>query len=462
MAFAHKLSSVEQLQQQITGSVLTPDHPDYEQTRRAWDLSINQHPALILVPENADDVVAGVRSAKEAGLGIAVQSTGHGMLYPADDNLLIITSKLKGVHVDAAARTARAEAGVLWDAVIDAGTPHGLAPLLGSAPHVGVVGYTLGRGIGWLSRKYGFAADSVRSIDIVTADGVLRHASATENSDLFWGLLGGGGNFGVVTAMEFSLYPVATIYGGNLVYNGDLAGEALRFFHDWTKTLPDEMTSSIAVLKFPHLPQLPEALRGKTQTLLRAAYTGDAAEGEKLIQQWIDWHTPNLNTFREMPFDKIGTIQNDPVQPTSGQGTNEMLDELSDELIDVIVHYTMTPDSPVVFSEIRHAGGAMARVAPDTNAINHRDALYYMVMGGPTPTPELQAAAKAYLPKYKAAVRPFVRGGVYLNFTKGAEAKERIQDAFQPKTYERLLEVKAKYDPDNLFRYSYPLVASKA
>jgi FAD/FMN-containing dehydrogenase len=462
MAFADKLVTIEQLKQQFTGSIITPDHPDYDASRRAWDLTVDHHPALILIPQNADDVVTGVRFAKEAGLGIAVQSTGHGMLYPANDNLLMITSRMNSVELNADARTIRAEAGVVWEQIINAGKPQGLAPLLGSAPHVGVVGYTLGRGIGWLSRKYGFAADSVRSIDIVTADGVLRHASTTENSDLFWALLGGGGNFGVVTAMEFELYPVATIYGGNLTFNGELAAEALRFFREWVKTLPDEMTASIALLKFPHLPQLPEAMRGKIQVLLRAAYAGDAAEGARLIQQWLDWQTPILNTFREMPFDKIGTIQNDPVQPTMGLGSNELFDELSDELIETITHYTLTPDSPLVFTEIRHAGGAMARVAPDATAISNRDAQFYLVTGGPTPTPELYAAAKAYIPQYKAALRPFVRGGVYLNFMKGGEAMERVKDAYTATTYARLLEVKAKYDPDNLFRFSYPLVEAKA
>lgn len=458
MVFNHTVASVESLQAQVKGSVLTPDHPDYDAKRRAWDLTFTHQPAVILIAEDAQDVVAGVRFANEAGLGITVQSTGHGMLYPADDNLLIVTSRMNAVQVDAEARTAWAEAGALWKHVLEQSTPHGLAPLLGSSPHVGIVGYTLGRGIGWLGRKYGFAADSVRWIDLVTADGELRRASPTENSDLFWGLRGGNGNFGVVTALEFDLYPVPTVYGGDMVYPSDLAKEALQFFREWVKNAPDELTSSIAFVKFPNAPQLPEAMRGKQLVIVRAAYAGDAAEGESWIQKWLDWRTPVSNSFHEMPFAEIGTIQKDPVEPSAGFGSNEMLDTLSDELIDTIIQHMTAADSPMLFTELRHAGGAIARVAPDANAINHRDAEFYLNLAGVAFTPDLLAAVKAYMPKYKAAIRPYVRGGVYLNFMKGAEAQERVRDAFTPETYERLVALKAKYDPDNLFRYSYQLV----
>jgi hypothetical protein len=461
MAFTRTIVSAQPLQQQVSGIVLTPDHPDYEQARRAWDLTLNHYPALILIPDNAEDVAAGVRFARDAGLGIAVQSTGHGMQYPADDNLLIITSRMASVQVDAEARTARAEAGAVWKDILDQSTPHGLAPLLGSTPHVGVVGYTLGRGIGWLSRKYGFAADSVRWIDLVTADGVLRRASPTENSDLFWGLRGGGGNFGVVTALEFDLYPVPTVYGGEMIYPAELAKDALHFFRDWVKTVPDELTSSIAIIKFPSFPQLPDAIRGKTLVIVRAAYAGDSVKGAAWMQKWLDWHSPNINTFQEIPFAEIGTIQKDPVEPTAGFGSNEMLDELSDELIDVIVGRATDASSPIILNELRHAGGAIARLAPDSSAISHRDAQFYFQLGGPTPTPEALAAAKAYMPLYKEALRPYLRGGVYLNFVKGSEARERIKEAYLPETYERLLALKAKYDPENLFRYSYQLVSSE-
>ncbi|MEO8607900.1 MAG: FAD-binding oxidoreductase [Chloroflexota bacterium] len=454
------ITSVDELRKTLSGTIITPNDPDYEQARKAWDLTLNHYPAAIVVAKDAQDIMAAVRFAREAQLGIAVQSTGHGMLYPADDNLLIITSQMRGTFVDPQTRIARVEAGAIWLDILDKSTPHGLAPLLGSSPHVGVVGYTLGRGIGWLSRQYGFAADSLRWVDLVTADGELRRASPTENTELFWGLRGGGGNFGVVTALEFDLYPVPTVYGGDMTYPGELAGEALHFFREWTKTVPEELTSSIAVMKFPSFPFIPEAMRGTRVVIVRASYAGDAAKGAAFIQQWLDWHTPLTNTFHEMPFAEIGTIQKDPVQPTSGFGSNELLNELSDSAIDVILRHMTSDSSPITFTEIRHAGGAIKRINPDATAIAHRDAEFYFNIAGLAPTPEAYTAVKAYIPLYKADLRPYVQGGVYLNFMKGAEAQERIHDAFPPDIFERLLALKAEYDPENVFRYSYQLVDS--
>jgi FAD/FMN-containing dehydrogenase len=454
VAFAQPVTS---LQTQVSGSVLTPNDPGYDEARRAWNLAYDQRPALIIIAENADDVVAGVRYAREAGLGISVMSTGHGLQRLADD-LLIITSRLKGVQVDPAARTARAEAGVLWHQVVDAAVPYALAPLLGSSPHVGIVGYTLGGGIGWLARRYGLAADAVRSIDIVTPDGVLRRASKSENSDLFWGLLGGGGNFGVVTALEFDLVPVASVYGGSLIYPGALAGEALRFFRDWVETAPDELTSSIAILKFPSVPPIPEALRGQIQVIVRLAYVGDPADGAAYVQKWLDWHRPMTNTVRETPFAEIGTISNDPVNPSAGYGANEMFDQLSDQALEIIVRRATDPGSPLAMMELRHAGGAIARVAPDANAVGNRDAQFYFQIGGPLFTPGAKEAAIAYIQQFRADLQPYLRGGVYLNLNAGHEVEHRAKDAYLPESYQRLLALKAKYDPDNLFRYSFQLV----
>lgn len=336
--------------------------------------------------------------------------------------------------------------------------PHGLAPLLGSSPHVGVVGYSLGGGIGWLARKYGLAADSIRKIELVTAEGQRRTASATENSDLFWGLRGGGGNFGVVTALEFDLYPVASLYGGQLTYQNPDVAEMLRFFREWVKTLPDELTSSITVFKFPSLSFVPEAMRGQIQVLVKAAYIGVPAEAQKLIQPWLDWRTPTANTFHELPFAEVGTISNDPVDPTAGYGSHEMFDELSDGAIAVITKQMTNQESPLAFTELRHAGGAITRVAADANAIGNRDAVFFMQTAGLVLTPELYTAVETAIKTYKAKLRPYVRGGVYLNFMKGHEGGERVRDAYLPETFERLQALKAQYDPDNRFRFSYQLV----
>ena len=458
MAFAHPTDSVQQLQSKITGSVLLPGDTDYEQTRRGFNLAIDQHPALILIADGTQDIIAGVRFAAEHNLGISVQLTGHGIQYPADESLLIVTSRMASLHIDAKARTARIGAGARFQDVLDKSVEHGLAPLLGTSPHVGVVGYTLGGGIGWLARRYGFAADSVRWIDIVTADGTLRHTSSAENAELFWGLRGGGGNFGVVTEMEFDLYPVTTLYGGALTYPAEQAAQALRFFREWTKGVPDELTASIAVVKFPPIPQVPEALRGKCQVIVKAAYLGDGVGGAPLIQPWLDWQKPLNNTFHQMPFGEVGSIQNDPVDPAASYATSETIDELSDAAIDVLVRYATASESPILYSELRHARGAMARTDPNTSAVGNRNATYYFVAGGLTPTPQAARAVEDYARRYKEALHPYVQGGAYLNFMRGAEVRYRTRDAFEPAAFERLVALKAKYDPADLFRFSYQLV----
>jgi FAD/FMN-containing dehydrogenase len=418
---------------------------------------MDHRPAIIVLPANAQDVSAAVIYAHRLGLGVAVQSTGHGIQHPADDHMLIVTSRMKSVTVDEANRTARVEAGVIWQEVLEQSTPHGLAPLLGTSPHVGVIGYTLGGGIGFLGRRYGLAADRVRWIDVVTPDGVLRRASPDENADLFWGLRGGGGNFGVVTAMEFDLVPVARIYGGNLVYPGELARDVLDFYREWTAALPDAMTSSMAVMKFPSVPQMPETIRGATQVVVRGVYAGNATEGAALVQQWFDWQVPVSSTFREIPFAEIGTVNNDPVSPTAAYGSNEMFDHLSDEALDIIVRRATDSASPLVFAELRHAGGAIANAEAGLNAVGNRSAQYYFQLGGPIFAPDGKAASMAYIQTFKAELQPYLRGGVYLNFMSGREAADRAADAYDNENWERLRALKARYDPDNLFRFSYQL-----
>lgn len=457
MTLTHIFTTAQTLRQQVRGEVLTADDAAYEQQRKGFNLATDQYPALIFTPADARDVAASIHFARENGMPVAIQSTGHGMQLPGNDALLIRTSRLASVEVDAVAQTATVGSGVIWEQVIEKTAPHGLAPLLGSSPHVGVIGYTLGGGIGWLARLYGLAADSVRWIEIVTPDGELYQSSATENSDLFWGLRGGGGNFGVVTAIQFSLYPIANLYGGELNYSGEVAVEALRFFREWVKTVPDEMTSSIFVVKIPALPFIPQEMHGKVRVFFRAAYLGDEAEGKKLIQPWLEWHAPEKNTFRQMPFTDIATISNDPTKPIAGIGSNEMFDTLTDEAIDLIVQRTTNPATPLSIAELRHAGGAISRVAPDANAIGNRDAQFYFNISGLVPTEERYHAMLEAIRGYKAALRPYVRGGVYLNFMKGEEASQRARDAYLPETYTRLSELKAKYDPDNLFRFSYNL-----
>lgn len=448
--------SVQHPKKEFSGRIVTPSDADYDRLRRGWNLNIDQRPAAIMLPETAKDVAHGIDHARKDGMAVAAQSTGHGVHQPADGALLILTSSLNAFHIDPEARTVRAGAGLIWEPIVKAAAEYGLAPLIGTSPHVGIVGYTLGGGIGWLARKYGQARDSVREIELVTADGEIRRASASENPDLFWAMRSGRGGLGIVTALTLDLYPVASVYGGTLTYPGGLAVEALRFFRDWSQTVPDELTSKLTVFKYPSFPFVPEHLRGKVEIVVRAAYAGSAEDGARWMQPWLDWRAPLSNTFAQMPFTDVGTINADSVTPAAVYPSSEMLDALPDEAIDILVRGVTDPASPIALADLRHAGGAVKRQLTD----GLRDAEYYLVLGGPTPSPEMRENIQSAIGRVSAELRPYLTGGVYPNFMLGDEAARRTKDALTPDGLAKLAALKAQYDPDNLFRFGYALNAA--
>lgn len=451
--------SLDDLRSQVNGEVLTPGDARYDEARKAWNLATEQHPALIVVAQRAQDIVAAVRFAARAGLGIGVQSTGHGVVRPADGNLLIITSRMTDVRVDAGSQSAWIEAGAKWGLVLEKAQAVGLAPLLGSSPGVGVVGYTLGGGMGWLARKYGLAADSVRYFELVTPDGQLLHASATENADLFWGLRGGGGNFGVITGMEIQLYPVTTVYGGSLIYPAEQAKAVLMRYRDWIAGAPDELTTSVALMNFPPVPAVPEFLRGKSAIMINGCFAGDPAQGEALVRPWLDWMQPMVSTFRTMPFSEVASISNDPTDPLPGTSTGAWLRDLSDETIDIVVRYALSVNgsSPITKTEIRHAGGAITRVNAQAAAYGNRDSELILNLISVIPTSEARQRVEQYNAAFKRELQPHLTGGVYMNFLDGQEARARTKDAYAPEAYDRLVALKARLDPENRFRFSFDI-----
>ncbi len=331
-------AAVDLLKGHLQGDLFLPGDGGYDQARAAWNLSVEQFPAVIVVAKRTSDVVEAIHFARENNLGIAIQSTGHGVYRAADDALLIITSEMNFVEVDAEQQTAWIEAGALWSDVLGKAQAVGLAPLLGSSPNVGVVGYTLGGGMGWLARKYGLSLDSVRYFELVTADGRLVRASQNENSDLFWGLRGGGGNFGVITGLEIQLYPVTTVYAGNLVYPVEAAKAVLTHYREWIKSAPEELTTSVVLMNFPPMPELPPFLSGKSVVMIRGCYVGAVEDGEAMFQRdWLDWMPPIANMFHAMPFTEAGTISSDPEDPSAGAISGAWLRELSDETIDTLI-----------------------------------------------------------------------------------------------------------------------------
>jgi hypothetical protein len=457
MAVVDTQLSTEILKSSIEGAVLVPGDAQYDQARQGWDLSLVQHPAVIVLAKSAGDVVTAVNFARDNGLGAAVLSTGHGSSLPADDALLIVTSQMNDVRIDEETQTAWVEAGAKWGVVLAKAQAVGLAPLLGSSPDVGAVGYTLGGGFGWIGRKYGMSVDSVLMFEVVTADGQIRRASDSENSDLFWALRGGGGSFGVITGMQIKLYPLTTVVGGNLIYPIEAARDVLRHYRDWIKNAPDELTSAFAIMNLPPLDMIPEFLRGKSIVMVRGCYCGPVEQGEAMIQEWVDWMPPMANQFQAMPFSQVGKISDEPEDPVPALISTAWLTDLSDEVLDLLIQYAAPSDrpAPIISTEVRHAGGAISRVDPAANAFSNRDGEYLLAFLTMPPSPEAVPQIVQYMKLAQQAVQPHTSGRVYINFFTGPDKFDHTPDAFPPDTYRRLKSLKAQYDPGNLFHYSF-------
>ena len=459
-------STLETLRASLRGAAYAPGEEGYDEASRAWNLAAHQEPALVVVAEGASDVLVAVRLARDAGMGVGVMDTGHGVGAPCDAGVLINTSRMRSVRVDPVAKTARVEAGALWADVIPEAQAHGLAGLLGSTSHVGVVGYTMGGGFGWLGRKYGFNAASVKEADVVTAEGELVRASAEENEDLFWGLKGGGGNFGIVTSLEFDLYPITMLYGGNVIYPMEKAREVLEAYARWADELPDEMSTGVAFLNIPPLPAVPEPLRGKSVIAVRGVYCGENPEdGEELLRPVREGlGEPIMDTFGVMPYAAMDSISMDPVDPMGARQHSEMLEDLSPEVIDVLVEVAGAGSgSPLNVLELRQLGGALARTADSLSTMGRGDSKFIMNGVGAAFTPEMEAGVRAHLERVAEATRPFQTGDTYVNFMEleGASA-DRVKSAYPSEDWERLVALKDRYDPNNLFRFNRNITPSKA
>ncbi|MFD9944409.1 FAD-binding oxidoreductase [Nonomuraea sp. NPDC059023] len=420
---------------------ITADSDQYDSERTGFQLSASHRPDVIFAAENAADIRAAVSHASAHNLRVAVQATGHGLASASEGGVLITTGRMNGVRVDPAARTAWIEAGTPWSKVIEAAAPHGLAPLSGAAPAVGALSYTLGGGIGLMARKHGYAADHVKAIEVVTADAELVLATPDKEPDLFWALLGGRGNLGVATGMEIALFPVKTLYGGAMFFDGF---EAVHAWREWVANVPEEMTSSVAVIPFPDAPFVPEPLRARRATHIRIAYLGSAKEGERLIEPLRAYGPRLMDKVEEIPYTRSGVIHNDPTDPVASQSSHSLLRELPPQAVEAARSLTTT------IVEIRHLGGALSRPPTTPNAIGNRNAsfLYGIVSRGNEVTPEHAQT--------EAALRPWSTGGKALNFLFAAHAtEENVKKAFEPEAYERLRDLKTTYDPNDLFRHTH-------
>jgi FAD/FMN-containing dehydrogenase len=449
-----------ELKSLVQGRVLLPGEEGYDAERAGWNLAVDHHPAVIVVATCADDVAAAVRFAAADGLPVMVQATGHGPSVPADGAVLISTRRMTDLEVDPDAGTARIGAGVKWEKVIEEAAQHGLAPLVGSTPDVGAVGYLTGGGLPVLGRRYGFAADYLRVLELVTADGQLRRATADEHPDLFWAVRGGKGNFGVVTSVETDLLPVERLYGGGLFFPGAATREVLGGWLAWTASQPEEMCSSVALFRFPDVSGVPDPVRGKFVVHVRIAYTGWPAEGERLVRP-LRALGPLIDTVADIPYTRIDEIHSDPTEPTPVRDRGTLLHELDDEAVERITELAGPEvELPPGLIELRHLGGALGRMPGTPNAIGHRDAAFSIVLGMvvlPGQDEKVDRIQRALID----SLRPWDTGAALPNFLGADTQPHQVRAAYSDADYERLRAIKAAYDPRNLFRINHNIPPTK-
>ncbi len=435
----------------IAGRVATASDPDWDEARQAWNLAADQRPEAVAFAESTDDVAKTIRFAAENDLEVAGQGTGHGAFGLAgslEGTILIKTERMRGIEVDADAQTARVEAGVLVAELSAAAQEHGLCSMPGSSPDVGVTGYTLGGGLSWLGRRYGFACNRVQAIELVTADGEPRTVDAENEPDLFWALRGGGGSYAIVTALQLRLIPIAEIYAGALVFPAELGAEAVRAYRDWAAGVSDDVTSVVRFVTPPPIPDVPEPIRGRPLLTIDGACIGSQEAGEEIVAPLRELGETIMDTWTQMPVEGLCRIHMDPENPVPGLGEGMTIRELPDEAIDAFVGLAGPGSgSPLLLSELRSLGGALGRPDPNGGALTHLETDFVMYSVGMPMTPELGEAIPQHLQKIEQTMQPWAGEGSYYNFTE----RPCDADAILPADVcARLAEVKRQWDPDGM------------
>jgi hypothetical protein len=436
------------------GELLRPNGAGYEEARRVWNASISRFPGLIARCAGVADVIAAVRFARENELLLAVRGGGHS--FPGqsvcDGGLVIDLSPMKGIRVDPEARTVRAQAGVLLGELDRETQAFGLAVPSGIVTHTGLSGLTLGGGIGWLMRKYGLTIDQLRSVDLLTANGELVKASAEENPDLFWGVRGGGGNFGIVTEFEFRLNPVGpTVLAGPIFWPMEDSPDVLRFYREWIAEAPDELMTIVVHRKAPPLPFVPPELHGKLVVAVVCCYAGPLEEGEKVVKPLKAFGSPVLDLCVPKPF-LTHQAMFDPSFPHGWWYYMRSCDvaELADEVIDITVEHSLRISSPLTAFPIWQRGGAAGRVGEEETALGGRDAGHTFNITAVTESAEGFAEEREWVRNFWSALEPH-HTGAYVNFLM-EEGEERVREAYGARKYDRLKALKRRWDPENLFR----------
>jgi FAD/FMN-containing dehydrogenase len=447
-------AAVDELRNALRGELIRPGDASYDEDRKVWNGSIDRRPALIACCTGVADVVEAVRFARRTHLPVAVRSGGHSFpgLSVADNAIVIDLRHMRGIRVDPEARTARVQAGALWEELDHESQAFGLATTGGIVTHTGVAGLTLGGGIGWLQRKLGLTIDQLLRVDLVTAEGELVRASEQENADLFWGVRGGGGNFGIVTEFEFRLHPVGpTVVAGPVFWPISESPKVLRFYRDWIAEGPDELMTLVMHRKAPPLPFVPAELHGKLIVGVACCYAGPVEEGEKVVRPLKELGSPVVDACVPKPYVTHQAMLN-PSFPHHWWYYVRSCDvaELTDDVIDITVEHSMQIQSPDTSFPIWQLGGAVSRVDDDATAFNNRHAGHAFNIVGVTRTQQGFDEERDWARRFWSALEPH-HTSVYVNFLM-EEGEGRIREAYGPEKYDRLKALKRKYDPDNFFR----------
>lgn len=450
------MTLITELRAEIKGQVFGPEDPEYDAQRQAWFLLVEQRPAAIVHVTGTEDVQAAIRLARRHRLTVGAQPVGHGATQAtgSDRTILLRTGALDSI--DIADGVARVGAGVRWRDLNKALTGSGLTSLPGSSGDPSVVGYTLNGGVSWFGRKHGFAANHVRAFELVDAEG--HHLRVTKDAfpDLFWALRGGGGEFGIVTAMEIDLLPEPKIYGGRMMWYAEDARELLRAFSEVTATAPEEFSLWAWLINMPDLEFVPPPMRGRWMIAIDSTFLGDGEDAEKLLAPIRAVAEPLVDGVGEVPLDKVGEIAQEPEDPMPGIGKVAMLKEFSQYTIDALLELVLDrpQPSPLMLVEVRHVGGAFTRPGAHDSAVGTMNDPYFVLLGGMAMAPEHGPALQAEIDTVVAGMGPWAGGLLPPTMAHG----EPVEDVYPAATLNRLREIKHRVDPSNVIRGNRPLV----
>ncbi len=444
----------------IRGRIATPSDSDWDEARQAWNLAADQRPEAVALVESADDVSKVIGFARDNGLKVTGQGTGHGAvsLGSLDDTILIKTERMRDVVIED--EKARVEAGALAEDVAEAASSKGMSSMPGTSPNVGVIGYTLGGGLSWFGRKHGWACNRVAAIELVTADGEPRTVDAASDPDLFWALRGGGGGYAIVTALHLELLPITEAYAGAMLFPPEVTADGLRAYRDWCAQAPEEVGSQTRMLNLPPIPDIPEEIRGQKWFAITVVSIGSEEEGRERVAPLLEIGEPVMSTVAQIPATGLTRIAMDPEPPVPGLGHHRVIKELPDEAIDAF-YEAAGPDSesPLLLAELRHLGGALSRPDENGGALNKLDAEFVMLGIGMLMDPAMADPINGQLDRMSDAMEPWAAEGGYFNY---AERSSDLDAILPAETCQRLAQVKRSWDPENLIRANHSVALTTA